>query len=227
MILNIETSTSVCSVSIQLEDQLLGSIALHLEKSHSSVLPVIIGQLLDQVGVAKAELLAVGISEGPGSYTGLRIGASTAKGLAFALGIPLIAVNALDSMINQVPTGLLNNEDVLMPMMDARRMEVYMKAVSSSKKKIMPLQALVLEANSFDHILNRRLVLFGNGAEKAVDCLIYPNKVLVKNVMPSAVGMVTDVYDKYVAGNFEDVAYFEPLYLKEFQTKKSKDLLRP
>lgn len=227
MLLNIETSTSVCSITVQQEDRLLGSTALYLEKSHSSVLPIIIGQLLDQVGVDKSELKAIGVSAGPGSYTGLRIGASTAKGLAYALGVPLLSINALDTMIEQVPETLLLDTDILLPMLDARRMEVYTKAVDHSKRELLSVHALILEAESFLQFREQRLILFGSGASKAIDFIDHPNKVFVDQITPSAIGMVKLAYQKFMAADFEDVAYFEPLYLKEFQTKKSKDLLRP
>lgn len=227
MILNIETSTTVCSIAVQDNDVLLGSFSLFLEKSHASILPMAIGQLLGQVGVHKRELTAIAVSAGPGSYTGLRIGTSTAKGLAYALSIPLISVSSLDTMIEQIPTGLLNVDDMLLPMIDARRMEVYTKATTVNRKVVFETQAKVLEGSSFSEYSDKRLILFGNGATKAHEILLHPSKVAIKNMSPSATGMVKIAHEKFVAGIFEDVAYFEPMYLKEFQTKKSKDLLKP
>lgn len=227
MILNIETSTTVCSIALQDKDVLLGSYSLFLDKSHSSVLPVAIGQLLGQVGVSKKELKAISVSAGPGSYTGLRIGASTAKGLSYALDIPLIAVDSLDTMIAQAPFELLTENDFLLPMIDARRMEVYMKGATPEGRVILSTQAKVLEEGSFSEHAEKRFVLMGNGAAKAYEVLDHPSKVLLSNISPAATGMIKIGYERYLAGAFEDVAYFEPMYLKEFQTKKSKDLLKP
>lgn len=227
MILNIETSTSACSLSLQDEEQLLASINFFLTKSHSTLLPSAIGQLLDQVDIRKDQLTAIGISEGPGSYTGLRIGSSTAKALAFGLDIPVIAVGSLDSMVEQLPEGFLNSEDVLLPMIDARRMEIYVRIFNHQKNPLSEVYSQIVDENAFAEHSGKRLIMFGDGAKKVFEHINFERKVYLDNILPAASGMTRLVYEKFKNKDFVDVAYFEPLYVKDFQTKKSKDLLRP
>jgi tRNA threonylcarbamoyladenosine biosynthesis protein TsaB len=227
MILGIETSTSACSIALFNEESILGSTSLFLAKSHSSVLPIAIDQLLELSGVSRGQLSAIAVSKGPGSYTGLRIGSSSAKALAFALGIPLLSVDALETMIQQIPRSMLNDDDLLLPMIDARRMEVYTKGVDYHLVNKMEIQPVVIEADTFLEFKKNRLLMFGNGARKSFEVLNHKNKCLIEGIHPSAEGMFYQANKKLVEGDFENVAYFEPLYLKEFQAKKSKDLLRP
>lgn len=217
IILSLDTSTKVCSVAIHQAGVLIGCQAYHLQKSHSNLLPVTIQQLVENCELSMSDIEAVALSAGPGSYTGLRIGTATAKGLAYSLDIPLIAVDTLDSMIAQVrpfaPQGML-----LCPMIDARRMEVYCKVVDSSGKELWPTQPLVVEGNSFDAFKESTLLLFGNGSDKLQGVLEGSSMSFIPDIHPSAAYMGLLAYSRFSADTFEDIAYFEPEYLKEYRT---------
>lgn len=224
MILSIETSTPVCSVALHDAGRLIGSFDLLVEKSHSEKLSVIIRDLLAHAGVDKSSLLAVAVSAGPGSYTGLRIGTSTAKGLCYALDLPLIAIDTLTAMAAGIQKYLPNQ--LLCPMIDARRMEVYCQVVGTELKVIEPTQAKIIEANSFSELLSSQsITFFGNGAEKCQPIIASENTRFVADVHPSAVHVGELAYLSFIEGTFEDVAYFEPHYLKEFQAIKPKKLI--
>jgi tRNA threonylcarbamoyladenosine biosynthesis protein TsaB len=221
-ILCIETSTEVCSVAIAEN----GHVCTYLEdrggQSHSTLLTVFIDQLAKS-GHEISSLDAVAISEGPGSYTGLRIGTSVAKGLCFGAGIKLIAVSPLAAMASHVANnaekyGLsLSQTDLLVPMIDARRMEVYTSVFDKELNAIAPVEALVIDESSFEsHADNSRLLLFGNGANKCKSVLNSSSFVYIEDIYTSAQHMALlaqELYDKQV---FANVAYFEPFYLKEF-----------
>lgn len=217
LILSIDTSTKVCSVAIHQSGELVGHMAYHLQKSHSSLLPEIIHQLVDNCELALKDLAAVAISEGPGSYTGLRIGTASAKGLAFAMKLPLIAVSSLDSMIAQ--TDLQNNAGALFcPMIDARRMEVYCKLVDSDSKEIWDVRPVVIDRHTFDVFGGSKIFLFGNGSDKLMDLFTESRYRFIPNIYPGAAFMGQRAYQKFVTSDFVDLAYFEPEYLKEYQT---------
>ncbi|MDW3194800.1 MAG: tRNA (adenosine(37)-N6)-threonylcarbamoyltransferase complex dimerization subunit type 1 TsaB [Cytophagales bacterium] len=224
MILSLETSTPVCSIALHNEGKLLARQAYHSDKSHSVLLPSIIGEILDNALVKKNDLQAVAISAGPGSYTGLRIGLSTTKGLCFALGIPLISVGTLDTLIaqakNWTPSGAL-----ICPMLDARRMEVYTKLVKATGEQIWELQPLILEEDTFQEYSDKSLYLFGSGAAKCRDFLKHPNLIIVDDIHPDAAFTGKIAWEKFKSQEFEDLAYYEPNYLKEFQTKKASNKL--
>lgn len=225
-ILSIETATSICSVAIHQNGKIKASSDLFSEKSHSGALAILIEQLLAHCDLDFKDLNAIAVSSGPGSYTGLRIGLSTAKGLCFALNIPLISVSSLDSMTYQVmsfaPT---NNKTLFVPMLDARRMEVFYKIISADFKEFKELGNLILEESSFDKYLaeDSIVLLFGNGADKAKELLKYKPKItIIENVNPSASFMGLLAFRKFENSNFEDLAYFEPNYGKEFYSPVSK-----
>ncbi|MFQ3215163.1 MAG: tRNA threonylcarbamoyladenosine biosynthesis protein TsaB [Marivirga sp.] len=226
IILSIETSTSICSVAIHHDGSLVAECDLHLEKSHSGSLNLLIEQLLTHCDLSMGAISAIAVSSGPGSYTGLRIGMSTAKGLCYALEIPLIGVSSLDAMAKQVIPYLYSDQkSVLVPMIDARRMEVYYKCLDAGLKEVKPLHNLVLEKDSFDALLEQfeRVILFGNGSEKALD--IYSgigNLKLISGVTPKAKHLGYLAAEKFVNNEFESLAYFEPSYGKEFYTPVSK-----
>ncbi|WMJ71561.1 tRNA (adenosine(37)-N6)-threonylcarbamoyltransferase complex dimerization subunit type 1 TsaB [Cytophagaceae bacterium ABcell3] len=217
LILSLETSVKVCSVSIYSDNELLGVSEVFIEKSHSRVITLLVQDLLKGVNITLNEIDAVSVSHGPGSYTGLRIGVSTAKGLCYALDKPLISVNTLQGMAASVADSLY--EDILIcPMLDARRMEVYCAVYDGRLKEIQKTSAVVVDETSFRSLLENNKVLFcGNGAGKCKKLLGHaPNAYFLDNVYPSAkyTGRLANV--KYMKGEFEDLAYFEPYYLKEF-----------
>lgn len=216
-ILSIDTSTKVCSVALHDKGELIGQQAYHLQKSHSSLLPVIIEQLLENGEASFSDLEAIALSAGPGSYTGLRIGTATAKGLAFSLEIPLIALDSLDSMIAQIAP-FYPEHACLCPMIDARRMEVYCKVVGTSGAVYWQTAPVIIDEHTFSEFEGRQLVLFGNGSDKLKDFFHGTLMQFVPGIHPSAAHMGHLAYTMFLNGEFEDLAYFEPEYLKEYRT---------
>ena len=223
-ILNIETSTEVCSVSLAKDGETLFQKESNEGLNHSQLLTVFIEDLFKENKVEFSQLDAVAVSKGPGSYTGLRIGVSVAKGLCFGLNIPLISIGSLDSMADQVVSQMNdyfvpgNNEKVLIcPMIDARRMEVYTALYNSNGETILPVSAEIIDENSFaEHLNNHKILFFGNGAEKCRTKITHPNAVFAGPGKTSARFMQKLSEKKYNLQQFEDVAYFEPFYLKDF-----------
>ena len=188
--------------------------------SHAEKLHVYIDAVLKEAGVSKKELDAVAVSKGPGSYTGLRIGVSAAKGLCFALDIPLISVATLEALAHQVTC----TDGVIVPMLDARRLEVYAAIFDANYNQIKATEAQILNDNAFAEQLNRGTVYFiGNGVEKTKALIQHPNAVFIEDKLPSASEMGALAFSKYTKGDFEDVAYFEPYYLKDFVGFKKAD----
>jgi tRNA threonylcarbamoyladenosine biosynthesis protein TsaB len=222
IILSIETSTRVCSVAIHQEAVLLAHQSYHLEKSHSHLLPGIVEELLANADCAGRDVSAIAVSSGPGSYTGLRIGVSTAKGLAFGWGLPFIAVPTLEIMTEQVKPFF--EEAYLCAMLDARRMEVYAR-LSLGPEEIWNTRALIVEADSFAGIQDGPIYLFGDGAEKTRGVIQQDNVHWIPNIYPDAGFMGRLAFEKFQNEEFEDLAYFEPQYLKPFQAKPSKKLI--
>ena len=227
LILSLETATTVCSVALTLDGKTLATEQLFVEKSHSNLLTVVIENLLHHTGVEKGDLSAVAVSKGPGSYTGLRIGVSTAKGLCYALDKPLIAINTLEAMAAEVvPFNV--HEAYLCPMLDARRMEVYTALYDANLNELSPTKALILDETSFAETLKENNVLFfGNGSDK-FKALIESNSsaYFISDRCPSAAAVGMLAYEAYQKQHFEDVAYFEPFYLKDFvATRPKKKLL--
>ncbi len=217
-ILNIETSTKNCSVSIAQNGKTIALKEVAEESfSHSEKLHVFIDNLLKENQITYKDLNAVALSGGPGSYTGLRIGTSTAKGLCFALDIPLIAVDTLLVLAKQV-----NEDSLIIPMIDARRMEVYTAIFDATHNPATPVQALVIDENSFAEI-SEKAVLIGDGAAKCKEVLNRENFIFLDEIRyPSAREMSEISFDKFQKKEFEDIAYFEPFYLKEFYTGAKK-----
>ncbi|WP_224997484.1 tRNA (adenosine(37)-N6)-threonylcarbamoyltransferase complex dimerization subunit type 1 TsaB [Cesiribacter sp. SM1] len=225
-ILSIETATKVCSVALHQDGVLVVSQHLHIDKSHSGLLTVLIHNSLQYAGIAMSDIAAVAVSAGPGSYTGLRIGTSTAKGLCYALEVPLIAVNTLEAMAHEVATYAPANA-LLCPMIDARRMEVYCMLQNKQGEIIEPQTPKVIDAHSFEEELQQQIIyFFGDGAAKCKEVLGYqPNAHFVSGVVPSAVPVGALAHQRWEQQQFEDLAYFEPVYLKEFQGTKPKTLV--
>lgn len=227
-ILNIETATEICSVTVSEN----GNLIFHKEEtkgpSHAVLLGVFVNEAMEEIRLQKIKLDAVAVSCGPGSYTGLRIGVSEAKGLCFGLGIPLIAINTLKIMAH----GVLKNKEVdqdtlLCPMIDARRMEVYDVLLNNKLEEVRPVSADIIDENSFaDFLEESKIIFFGNGAAKCKDVLPKGNSIFLENIYPKALDMIELSEEAYRNKDFVDVAYFEPFYLKEFvaTTPKNKVL---
>lgn len=217
LILNIETATKNCSVSLAKNGQTIGCKELAEEGySHAEKLHVFIEQLIQEAGITFSDLNAVAVSKGPGSYTGLRIGVSAAKGLCYALQIPLIAIDTLSILASQ-----LHVEDgLIVPMIDARRMEVYSAIFDANMVLVREVEAEILTESSFSEY-PQKIHFLGDSSNKAQTVLSRPNFVFhTANVFPSANEMSALSYQKFLSNSFEDVAYFEPYYLKDFlQTK--------
>lgn len=218
-ILNIETATTNCSVSISKEGKVLFlKEDNNLQYSHAESLHVFINEVMKQAKVLPSQLNAIAVSKGPGSYTGLRIGVSAVKGLCFALDKPLISVDTLQSLSHQVDV----KDGVIVPMLDARRMEVYSAIFDADHHKIRNTEAQILGDASFNSYLELGKVYFiGNGTLKAKTIITHPNAHFIDDKLPSAREMGSLSYEKYKKNNIEDIAYFEPYYLKEFIGLKS------
>lgn len=219
IILSIESATPVCSVALHRSGQLLALSELHSEKSHSEQLTIMIGHVLAQTGISMQDLAAVAVSKGPGSYTGLRIGVATAKGLCFALDKPLLSVNTLEAMTRQI-TPFYSAQTLFCPMIDARRMEVYCLISSQDGANISDTEAKIIHENSFEKYLDtQRIVFFGNGASKCKALLTDANAVFLENIYPTAQTVGFLAFEAYQQHKFENLTYFEPFYLKDFVGK--------
>lgn len=221
-ILLLETATQICSVALERNGKLLTEIHSDEPNAHSSRLSVFIEQIFKETGLAMNTLDAVCVSSGPGSYTGLRIGVSSAKGICYALGKPLLAVPTMQNMAAYYFHLHPDYNGLVCPMIDARRMECY-TAIYSRDGVVKETTAEVIEAGIYDNWLNKSTVTFiGDGAEKTRQLLsIHPNALYDTSFQISAAGMAELAEAKMQKGEFEDVAYFEPFYLKDFVAKKS------
>jgi tRNA threonylcarbamoyladenosine biosynthesis protein TsaB len=223
-ILCIETSTEVCSVAFAQNGKLQFEKESGDGLNHSELLTVFIENLFDENKVKLSQIDAVAVSKGPGSYTGLRIGVSVAKGICYALNKPLIVISTLDSMANFTAKNLelfytpKKTEKILLcPMIDARRMEVYHSIYNLQSEQIEPIVAKVIDENSFSSYLNSfKMLFFGNGAEKCKEKLNHHNALFSGPFKASARFMIQMAEEKYNKKEFENVAYFEPFYLKDF-----------
>ncbi len=224
MILSLETSTTVCTVALHDEANLIGHQTYFLQKSHSSLLPGIIDQLLSNCSINKGDLKAVAVSGGPGSYTGLRIGVTTSKALCFGLGIPLISIPTLNILLEKAFKSI-GEEAYVVSMLDARRMEVYALVADETRRIIRPTHPLIIEDGVFDWIEYPRVYLIGNGAQKCEGKFDPSRFVINGNWYPDAKYMGQLAYEAFSQNSFEDLRFFEPDYLKEYQTKKPKNRL--
>lgn len=218
MILCIETATNTCSVALCDSHGMLGIKESTEERSHASMLTVFIRELMAEQSIDASQLNAVAISLGPGSYTGLRIGVSVAKGMAYALNIPVVAVNTLESMywsVKDLPSA--NTTDLFCPMIDARRLEVYSALFNRDGNIVRETGAHVIDAQHLEKELeNNRILIFGNGADKCRDIIKNPNASFLDEYSISASSMYLPAMKAFNEGKFEEVAYFEPFYLKDF-----------
>ena len=207
------------------DGSLLGLSELRLDKSHSTHLTVLIEQLLENAGYQLNSLAAVAVSDGPGSYTGLRIGAAAAKGLCFALDIPLLAVGTLPALAQQVAARTARPETWLYcPMLDARRQEVYAALYTHDGREVLTPSNIILAPDTLaEHLAQQPVLFFGNGAAKFQPLVAdQPNAVFLSNVVPSAEAVGTLALAQHQRGTFQDVAYYEPFYLKEVYTTTPK-----
>lgn len=231
-ILHIETSTDVCSVCIASDGKVISKRETGIERSHASVLTVFIEEILNEsIGNGK-KLDAVAVSMGPGSYTGLRIGVSAAKGMCYGEDIPLIAIPTLEALCVGALKHFTSIEEdaLLVPMIDARRMEVYMAVYDMQMRKIEDTSAQIIDQNSFSNLLaSHVLYLFGTGAEKLKYSIGHKNIRFPGKLDMSSEYMVEPALQRFRNGQFEDIAYFEPYYLKDFiaTTPRKNQLLKP
>jgi tRNA threonylcarbamoyladenosine biosynthesis protein TsaB len=227
VLLQIETATASCSVALARDGEFLAVKEVNERNIHAEVITRFIEEVVKECGVALANLDAIAVSAGPGSYTGLRIGISTAKGLCFALDKPLIAVDTLTAMAyGALNSGkiVLTNDLFLCPMIDARRMEVYTAIFDIKLNQLKPTAAEIIDENSFNDLLNKhRILFFGDGAEKCREVLSHnPNALFLSDFVNSAAFITSLALGKFKARSFENVALFEPFYLKDFIAGKKK-----
>ncbi|MBB4806942.1 tRNA threonylcarbamoyladenosine biosynthesis protein TsaB [Chryseobacterium defluvii] len=220
-ILYLETSSKNCSVAVSDNEKLLclcEEVSDNYKQSES--LHTFVEWALEGAGISLKEIEAVSLGKGPGSYTGLRIGASSAKGFCYGLKVPLIAVNSLESMIEPF---LGQNYDYIVPLIDARRMEVYTATYDGvTGKEISETQAKILDEHSFEELKGKKILFAGDGATKAKEILKLPDAAFNENVYPSAQYLIRKTVEKTENKDFEDMAYFEPFYLKDFHGAKKK-----
>ncbi len=216
-LLHIESSSTVCSVAISNDDKLIAIKELNNGYTHAENLHVYIEQLLKEVSLQAKDLSAISVSSGPGSYTGLRIGFSAAKGLAYALQIPIIIVDTLKAL-SAIAINKANKEAFYCPLLDARRMEVYTALYDNNLNETLSVRALVLNEESIQVFnQNKNIYFFGDGMLKAKNLLqTLPNIYFIENITASASSMIGLAFQKYKVQDFADIAYVEPNYLKEF-----------
>jgi tRNA threonylcarbamoyladenosine biosynthesis protein TsaB len=223
-ILNIETSTPICSVALTDEDRVIESISDVSGNSHAKVLSVLSEKLLKENNLSFSDLSAIAVSKGPGSYTGLRIGTSFAKGLCYSLDIPLISVSTLKSIAKGLNTERRVENCYICPMIDARRMEVYSQVFNNDCIEINEISAKIIDKESFSELLKEKTIYFlGTGAEKCKELINSPNAIFVDDFVMNATNMTDISIEKFKNNNFENTAYFEPFYLKEFVAIKPKN----
>ncbi|MEO0468707.1 MAG: tRNA (adenosine(37)-N6)-threonylcarbamoyltransferase complex dimerization subunit type 1 TsaB [Bacteroidota bacterium] len=222
-ILAIETATMIGSVAVFEGEKLLGSIDMRRAKSHARLLTPMIQTLLKDLEIEPQALSAVAVAKGPGSYTGLRVGVSTAKGLCYALDKPLLSLGSLEGLAWSVQSLAHSLDALICPLIDARRMEVYCAAYDQQGREEVPVQAVIVEEGSFGELLDKQKVIFvGDGAEKCQPLLSHPNAIVLPDVLSSAASMGKALCKKYAEDDFEDLIHFEPFYLKDFVATKSK-----
>jgi len=228
MILAIETATNVCSVALFMDNGVIGLLESDEHNAHSRILHVLIDRLFTETGTSLSQLTAVAVSKGPGSYTGLRIGVSAAKGFCYAKDIPLIGINTLECMaagmkMHLADTGKTIDNPLLIPMIDARRMEVYSAIYNTNLMALRETQAEIITPESFQTLrLTSPLVIAGDGADKCKNILPGENITYLDDFQASAAWMLQPAIDAFMHQRFENTAYFEPFYLKDFIAGKPR-----
>lgn len=231
IVLCIETGTDICSVALSEEGELIALRESREGHDHARNVGVFVDEVLSENDLRAEDLAAVAIGRGPGSYTGLRIGTAFAKGMCYGLDIPLIAVDSLEALariaVEDYEVGTIESEEwgsaMLCPMIDARRMEVFCSVYDTALNTVSGVEAKIVDENSFTDLLSggKDFFIFGSGAKKCCEVMGAPNLKYVE-VSPSARGLCKAAYEKFERGEFEDIAYFEPFYLKDFVVTKSK-----
>ena len=221
-ILCADTSSQLCSVSIFNNDDLVDIVNSKVERSHSKLLLKLIDSLLNKNNLSIKDLDAFSIAKGPGSYTGLRIGVSTFKGLCYSLEKPLISINTLEILSVLAKQKISDNVYNLCPMIDARRMEVFTKLLNQDLEEVDVDKALILEEDSFKNYKNNKIYFFGDGSYKFKKISIDKNHNFLKNIESNSKSMGNLSYKKYLDKDFEDISLFEPLYIKDFHLVKKK-----
>lgn len=231
-ILHIETSTDICSVCLAREGEIISIKETDIERSHAGILTVFISEIMEESMQRRQKLDAIAVSMGPGSYTGLRIGVSVAKGICYGADLPLISVPTLEAMcigaLRKFSQDIEKN-GLLIPMIDARRMEVYMAIYDTGMNLIEKTSATVINENTFlKHLGAHRIFLFGTGAVKLKNWFNHENICFLEDFKISSRYMVDIALQRFKLNRFEDVAYFEPYYLKDFiaTTPKKNQLFR-
>lgn len=226
-IIHIETSTNVCSVAASCDGENVFKISNDEGLNHATMLSPFVGKALDKLNELNLTPNAISVSGGPGSYTGLRIGVSTAKGLCYGFDIPLIAIDTLQIICADAVSKLTIEKNALLcPMIDARRMEVYTAFYNADLENVKPVWAEIVTENSFSDALEKQIVyFFGNGSDKCRKVITHPNARFISDIEPLASNMINLADQKFKAGKFADTAYFEPFYLKEFQATTPKKRL--
>lgn len=226
-LLTIETSTAVCSSALSRDGQLLLNKESFRGQSHATLLGVFVHEIMAYVWEHNLPPDAIAVSSGPGSYTGLRIGVSEAKGLSYGLGIPLIAVST-PLIMASMTASQVDADTLLCPMIDARRMEVYATFYDQSLRTVRETAADIVDGESYADLLEKHKVLFfGNGAEKCRSVITHPNALFLDDIHPLASAMVPLAEKAFAEGRFVDTAYFEPFYLKEFVATVARNKLIP
>lgn len=227
-ILHIETSTDVCSVAVSQDSTVIFEQTDREGPNHARVCGVFVQEALSFIESHAIPLDAVAVSKGPGSYTGLRIGVSTAKGVCYGRNVPLLSVSTLELLC--VPALLYHDElpenTRFVPMLDARRMEVYAAVFDRALQPLRPIQAEIVEADTYNEWLEQGPVcFFGNGSDKCKSVITHPNAIFLPGIQPLARNMFPLAAKDFAQGKTEDVAYFEPFYLKDFIATKPRDIL--
>ena len=225
-ILAIESATDVASIAVFNGGELMGHMESRTPRSHARLLLPMVQQVMLNLQLELAQLDAVAVSKGPGSYTGLRVGVSTAKGLVMAQNLKLMAYDSLLALAMQVRSIAQQMDAWIVPMLDARRMEVYTAVYDAHMNAIFPIQAKIMDRESFSDILAERKVIFlGDGVKKCIPLLeTHKHAILLPDILSSAVAMGPYLLQRFQAGNFEELGPFEPFYLKDFVATKPKKL---
>ncbi|KIO75478.1 peptidase M22 [Pedobacter lusitanus] len=222
-ILQLETATQVCSAALSVNGETIALKELAAQNIHAGSLTLFISEVMEKAGLAYADLDAIAVSKGPGSYTGLRIGVSTAKGLCYALDKPLIGVDTLKMMAQGFLQATADYTGLVCPMIDARRMEVFTGLYDTQLAEVLAVEAKIIDETSYQEQLSKQLITFiGDGAMKCSETILSANAAFSALNFNSAANMSSLAYAAFTAGHFEDVAYFEPYYLKDFVITQAK-----